>query len=476
MSDASPAWRGRYRQAARDAVFLTEPVADPPAGLPGRRAPHRPGRRHCRPRRRRPRAGPGPVRLVALRRDRAPGRGRRRLQRVRPGSLPAPRGRRAGRAHPARAPARPPAVGGPDLGRRRPRRAPRDLGARPRLDHRGPRRAEADARSRLERDIHDGPQQRLVRLGMDLARAKRQTSRDPRAAETILDGAIAQIREALDELRGLSRGIAPPVLVDRGLAAALAEVAVRSGVPGAVVEDGALRLWVVDDGVGGASVDDVIIADIRMPPSHTDEGLRAATRIRRQWASAPILLLSQYVVAGYLPELLADGGAGSDTSSRTASPTSTPSCPPWSAWRAASWSWIPTSWPRSCGAGGATTPLRPSRPASRTPRTASCEQGPTVRVGAPGRRLAILPRRPATAASRSAKRGGLPERPMGADCKSAAECYGGSNPSPATMVTGSSDRVVRNVPPGEHPAVSEDTGVGVAAAIPVRLEFRSLPR
>jgi len=44
------------------------------------------------------------------------------------------------------------------------------------------------------------------------------------------------------------------------------------------------------------------------------------------------------------------------------------------------------------------------------------------------------------------------------------------------MVTGSSDRVVRNVPPGEHPAVSEDTGVGVAAAIPVRLEFRSLPR
>ena len=91
--------------------------------------------------------------------------------------------------------------------------------------------------SRLERDIHDGPQQRLVRLGMDLARAKRQTSRNPRAAETILDGAIAQIREALDELRGLSRGIAPPVLVDRGLAAALAEVAVRSGVPVAVDAD-----------------------------------------------------------------------------------------------------------------------------------------------------------------------------------------------------------------------------------------------
>ena len=53
---------------------------------------------------------------------------------------------------------------------------------------------------------------------------------------------------------------------------------------------------------------DVVVADIRMPPSHTDEGLRATTRIRAQWPEAPILLLSQYVVAGYLPELLADGG------------------------------------------------------------------------------------------------------------------------------------------------------------------------
>lgn len=53
---------------------------------------------------------------------------------------------------------------------------------------------------------------------------------------------------------------------------------------------------------------DLIVADIRMPPSHTDEGLRAASGIRAQWPQAPILLLSQYVVAGYLNELLADGG------------------------------------------------------------------------------------------------------------------------------------------------------------------------
>ena len=55
---------------------------------------------------------------------------------------------------------------------------------------------------------------------------------------------------------------------------------------------------------------ELVIAAIRMPPSHTDAGLRAATRIRRQWGRAPILLLSQYVVAGYVPELLADGGGG----------------------------------------------------------------------------------------------------------------------------------------------------------------------
>lgn len=55
---------------------------------------------------------------------------------------------------------------------------------------------------------------------------------------------------------------------------------------------------------------EVIIGDIRMPPSHTDEGLRAAARIRDQWHQAPVLLLSQYVVAEYLPELLADGGGG----------------------------------------------------------------------------------------------------------------------------------------------------------------------
>ena len=93
------------------------------------------------------------------------------------------------------------------------------------------RKAEAQALRRLERDIHDGPQQRLVRLGMDLARARRQLERDPDRVPEILDGALVQAREAVEELRSLSRGIAPPLLVDRGLAAALAELVELSGVP-----------------------------------------------------------------------------------------------------------------------------------------------------------------------------------------------------------------------------------------------------
>lgn len=92
--------------------------------------------------------------------------------------------------------------------------------------------AEAVALRRLERDIHDGPQQRLVRLQMDLSRAQRQLQRDhPDAAAATLGEAAGLARETLEELRALSRGIAPPVLADRGLAAALAALAARSPVP-----------------------------------------------------------------------------------------------------------------------------------------------------------------------------------------------------------------------------------------------------
>jgi signal transduction histidine kinase len=159
--------------------------------------------------------------------------------------------------------------------------------------------ADAAALRRLERDIHDGPQQRLVRLAMDLGRAQHHLASRPEAVQAALADAIAQTQETLDELRALSRGVAPPVLADRGLAAALAALAARSTIPAGldagppglrpgqrldpaaenaayfVIAEamanaakhsrarrcviglrhghGSLRVWLTDDGVGGAA-------------------------------------------------------------------------------------------------------------------------------------------------------------------------------------------------------------------------------
>jgi signal transduction histidine kinase len=92
--------------------------------------------------------------------------------------------------------------------------------------------AEAQSLRRLERDIHDGPQQRLVRLSMDLAAAQRRLEGgDVGAAQDLLADARGMTDQAIAELRGLSRGIAPPILMDRGLAAALSAVAAGQSTP-----------------------------------------------------------------------------------------------------------------------------------------------------------------------------------------------------------------------------------------------------
>ncbi|MBW0119543.1 sensor histidine kinase, partial [Pseudonocardia abyssalis] len=91
--------------------------------------------------------------------------------------------------------------------------------------------AEAQTLRRVERDIHDGPQQRLVRLNMDLETVARRLDDDPERARPLVAEALAQSREALAELRALSRGIAPPILADRGLGPALAAAAARCPTP-----------------------------------------------------------------------------------------------------------------------------------------------------------------------------------------------------------------------------------------------------
>jgi signal transduction histidine kinase len=152
-------------------------------------------------------------------------------------------------------------------------------------------------RRRIERDLHDGAQQRLVALAMNLGRAKARYDQDPEAARALIDEAHADAKQALAELRDLARGLHPAVLADRGLDAALSGLAARSPVPvtvevdpsggsaarpSPVVEaiayfvvaealtnvakhsratraavvvrrlDGLLRIVVTDDGVGGA--------------------------------------------------------------------------------------------------------------------------------------------------------------------------------------------------------------------------------
>jgi signal transduction histidine kinase len=84
---------------------------------------------------------------------------------------------------------------------------------------------------RIERDLHDGAQARLVALAMDLGLAKEKLAEDPEAAARMVGEAHGEVKTALQELRDLARGIHPAVLTDRGLDAALSSVASRCTVP-----------------------------------------------------------------------------------------------------------------------------------------------------------------------------------------------------------------------------------------------------
>jgi len=154
--------------------------------------------------------------------------------------------------------------------------------------------AAADAeRRRIERDLHDGAQQRMVAVAITLGLAEARFATDPDGAAKLIAQAREEAQLAVKELRELARGIHPALLSDRGLAAALEALAARAPVPvevrgvpsdplGSEVEacayyvtaealtnvakyahassawvelsldDGRLRVQVRDDGVGGA--------------------------------------------------------------------------------------------------------------------------------------------------------------------------------------------------------------------------------
>ena len=297
-----------------------------------------------------------------------------------------------------------------------------------------------EERRRLERDLHDGAQQRLVSMALNMRLARAKLRDDPGAAERLLDSAGTELEAALEELRELARGIHPAVLSDRGLGTAIETLAVRAPLPVELAElpderlpeavelaayfvvsealtnvakyagasratvhvareNGRVVVAVEDDGVGGADPaawhrparagrpargargpargrlarrpghhdqgadpmrmndgamrvvvaddsvllregvvrlltesgfevvaqagdaddllrkvnahkPDVAVVDIRMPPTNTDDGLRAALRIRADHPDTGVLVLSQYVEEGYALELVGEAAGG----------------------------------------------------------------------------------------------------------------------------------------------------------------------
>ncbi|MFJ8188303.1 sensor histidine kinase [Streptomyces sp. NPDC096094] len=117
--------------------------------------------------------------------------------------------------------------------------------------------AAADLR-RIERDLHDGAQARLVNLAMGLGLAKEKLLEDPDAAATMVDEAHGEVKLALQELRDLARGIHPAVLTDRGLDAALSSVASRCTVPVKVTVDLTERPAAAIEGIAYFTVSELL--------------------------------------------------------------------------------------------------------------------------------------------------------------------------------------------------------------------------
>jgi signal transduction histidine kinase len=91
--------------------------------------------------------------------------------------------------------------------------------------------AVAAERRRIERNLHDGVQQQLVALGIDIGRARARIDDDPDAARALLDEARETLRAAIGEMRVIGRGLHPAVLDDRGLDAALSSIVAGSPIP-----------------------------------------------------------------------------------------------------------------------------------------------------------------------------------------------------------------------------------------------------
>jgi signal transduction histidine kinase len=98
--------------------------------------------------------------------------------------------------------------------------------------------AQDEERRKIERNIHDGAQQQLVALSVKLRLAQGLVAKDAVKAEAMLGDLQSETQGALEDLRDLARGIYPPLLADKGLAAALEAQARKAAVPTTVEADG----------------------------------------------------------------------------------------------------------------------------------------------------------------------------------------------------------------------------------------------
>ncbi|MFI9203701.1 sensor histidine kinase [Streptomyces sp. NPDC053048] len=158
--------------------------------------------------------------------------------------------------------------------------------------------AAADLR-RIERDLHDGAQARLVALAMDLGLAKEKLERDPEAAARMVDEAHGEVKLALQELRDLARGIHPAILTDRGLGPALSALAARCTVPVKVSVDLPARPAPAIEGIAYFTVSELL--------QNISKHSRAHTARVDVWRSANRLML----------QVSDDGHGGASTANGT---------------------------------------------------------------------------------------------------------------------------------------------------------------
>jgi signal transduction histidine kinase len=156
--------------------------------------------------------------------------------------------------------------------------------------------AAADLR-RIERDLHDGAQARLVALAMDLGMAREKLLDDPQAAAKMVDEAHGEVKIALQELRDLARGIHPAILTDRGLDAALSSVASRCTVPVSVTVDLPSRPAEAIEGIAYFTVSELL--------QNVSKHSRARTAAVDVWRAADRLMI----------QVRDDGQGGADVSS-----------------------------------------------------------------------------------------------------------------------------------------------------------------